>query len=62
MATKVGMLVGAFIRTIEHSHKFVPPDERLFVKLGTDGIIGQAIGRFLQLCEWQLDDNVGLRK
>jgi hypothetical protein len=58
MATEVGPLVGALIRAIECSHKHVPPDELLFVKRGTDGIVGQAIGRFLQLCEWQLDDGV----
>jgi tetrahydromethanopterin S-methyltransferase subunit F len=58
MATEVGPLVGALVRAIERSHELVPRDERLFVKLGTDGIIGQAIGRFLQLCEWQLDDRV----
>jgi hypothetical protein len=59
MATEVGPLVGALNRTIARSHEFVPPDERPFVKLGTDQILRQAIANFMGLCQYELYDDDG---
>jgi hypothetical protein len=59
MATEVASWVGALSRAFGHSHECIPPDERPFAKFDTDRIIGQAIGRILCLCEWQLDDCLG---
>ena len=56
MATEVGPLVGALNRAIERSHEFVPPDERPFVRLGTDQILRQAIANFIGLCQYELCD------
>jgi hypothetical protein len=56
MASQVGPLVGALNRAIERSHEFVPPDERPFVKLGTDQILRQAIANFMGLCQYELSD------
>lgn len=57
MANEVGPLVGALNRAIERSHEFVPPDERPFVKLGTDLILRQAIVNFVGLCQYELSDD-----
>jgi hypothetical protein len=56
MASQVGPLVGALNRAIERSHEFGPPDERPFVKLGTDQILRQAIANFMGLCQYELSD------
>jgi hypothetical protein len=57
MATEVAPLVGALNRAFEHSHEFVPPDERPFAKLGTDQILRQAIANFMGLCQYELSDD-----